>query len=73
MKLLSIALGAVVATSVVLEIVFRHEAHAELPWHLVPAFDLLYGIAGSLGLALFSKGIVGRLLQRVEDYYEDRN
>ena len=73
MKRPTIALGGIVGTSVVLEIVFRHQAHVELPWHVVPAFDLLYGIAGSLGLALWSKGIVGRLLQRVEDYYEDRN
>lgn len=73
MKRVSIALAVVLAATVVLEIAFRHQAHAELPWHLVPAFDLLSGIAGSLGLALFAKAIVGRVLQRTEGYYEDRN
>ena len=72
MRRLAVALTIVVAASIVLEIAFRHQAHAELPWHLVPAFDFVYGIAGSLGLALLSKGVIGRWLSRSEDYYGDQ-
>ena len=72
MKRLFLALGVVVAASVLLEILFSHEVHAELPWHLLPAFYFLFGLAGSLCLVLLSKGLVARLLQRSEDYYGNR-
>lgn len=63
--------GAIVAASVVLEIVFRHLAHPEYAWHEVPGFDFIYGLAGCLTIVIVSKWVGHRFLQRSEDYYRD--
>lgn len=55
--------------TVVLEIVFRHAAHPVLPWHSVPAFDLVYGAAGCALIVLGSKALGAAGLQKPESYY----
>ena len=58
---------------ILLELIYRHHAHAEFWWHVTPAFDLLYGFAGCIGIVLFSKWIGHAWLQRDEAFYEDDN
>ncbi|MGQ4808850.1 hypothetical protein NKDENANG_02243 [Candidatus Entotheonellaceae bacterium PAL068K] len=67
-----IAAGAMmVALSVVLELVSRHQGHATFWWQSTPAFDLLYGFAGCIGIVLGSKWLGHVWLQRDENYYGD--
>jgi hypothetical protein len=62
--------GLVVVVSMVLELLYRHHAHPVFWWHLVPAFDLLYGGAGAVGLVLVAKWLAHAWLERPEDYYD---
>lgn len=66
-----VALGIFVAGSALVEILAHDESHAVFVWHGLPAFDFVYGFAGCIALALFSKGLGHRFLQREESYYED--
>lgn len=56
---------------ILLDLVYRHHAHAEFWWHVTPAFDLLYGFAGCVGIVLISKWLGHAWLQRDENFYED--
>lgn len=66
-----IATAAVVAGSLVAEVVVGPSAHAELWWHGVPLFDFVYGLGGSVVIVLVSKWLGKTFLQRDESYYED--
>jgi hypothetical protein len=70
MKRWLVAVALFVAASVVLELPFRHLIHSELPWHLVPGFDFVYGFLGCAVIVLASKWLGHALLQRPEDYYD---
>jgi hypothetical protein len=66
------ALGALLAGAmVVLEVTFRHAAHAQHGWHAVPAFDLVYGFLGCALIVLASKTLGRAGLQKREDYYRE--
>lgn len=54
-----------------LDLIYRHHAHAEFWWHVTPAFDLLYGFVGCVGIVLISKWLGHAGLQRDENFYED--
>jgi hypothetical protein len=54
---------------VVLEIVFRHAAHPRLPWHAIPAFDLVFGFLGCAVIVVVSKALGRAGLQKPETYY----
>lgn len=74
MKRWAVAAVVFVAASVLLELPFRHLIHAELPWHLIPGFDFVYGLLGCTVIVLASKWLGHALLQRPESYYdEDRD
>jgi hypothetical protein len=66
-----IGAGVVLALTVVLDVAFRHLAHAEYPWHTWPGFDFLYGLVGCAAIVYVSKWLGHRFLQRDEGYYED--
>jgi hypothetical protein len=55
--------------SLVAEIAARGSLHALFWWHLVPGFDLLYGLLGCVAIVLVSKAAGAWFLQRPEDYY----
>lgn len=54
---------------IILDLAGAH-AHSETWWHAMPAFDLLYGVAGCVAIVLVSKFLGSTLLQRRENYYE---
>ncbi|MCZ6876466.1 MAG: hypothetical protein O7G88_23565 [bacterium] len=56
---------------VLLDLIYRHHAHAESWWHVTPAFDLVYGFIGCVAIILISKWMGQAWLQRGEDFYED--
>ena len=53
------------ALSVLLEVVLRHEGHGPW-WHVLPGFDLAFGIIGCVVLVLVAKAIGQIWLQRPE-------
>jgi len=56
---------------VLLDLIYQHHAHAAFWWHLTPAFDLLYGFVGCVGMVLITKWLGHAGLQRDENFYED--
>lgn len=73
MKRWWLAIGVFVAGSAFAEVLFHDESHAVFAWHRIPAFDFVFGFVGCLALALFSKWLGRRFLQRSESYYEDES
>lgn len=69
MKKTYICIAIAVAISVVVEALFAHP-HYHYPWHQIPGADILIAFAGAWALILFSKKILGPILQREEDYYD---
>ena len=69
MKKVYIVIAVAVAISVVVEALFA-EPHYHYPWHQIPGADILIAFVGAWALILFSKKILGPLLQRDEDYYD---
>ena len=53
------------ALSVLLEVFLRHEGHGPW-WHILPGFDLVFGLIGCVVLVLVSKAIGQIWLQRPE-------
>lgn len=53
------------ALSVLLEVFLRHEGHGPW-WHVLPGFDLAFGIIGCVVLVLVAKAIGQAWLQRPE-------
>ena len=53
------------ALSVFLEVFLKHEKHGPW-WHLLPGFDLVFGLIGCVVLVLVSKAIGQIWLQRPE-------
>lgn len=68
-KRVYLLLGAVIAVTVVVEVLFAHP-HYHMIWNSVPGFDLLIGFAGAWALILLAKVAMAKLLQRDENYYE---
>jgi hypothetical protein len=64
-----IVAGGVVALTVIMEIVYRQHGHAVFWWQSLPVFDLVYGLAGCVGLVLVAKWLGHAWLQRDENYY----
>jgi multisubunit Na+/H+ antiporter MnhB subunit len=58
-------------TTLVFELVYRHEVHAHDVWHTMPLFDLIYGFVGAIVLVWVSKWLGHTWLQREETYYGD--
>jgi hypothetical protein len=56
---------------VILDMALRHHGHPVFWWHVLPAFDLVFGVAGGLGLILAAKWLGHAWLERPEDYYGD--
>ncbi len=48
-----------------------NNAHGTHWWHHLPAFDLAYGLVGSVVIVVVSKVIGSVWLQRRDTYYED--
>lgn len=63
--------AALMAASLLAEIVAHEGAHALSWWHALPAFDFAYGVAGCLVIILVSKALGKAWLQRPERYYEE--
>ncbi len=66
-----IGIGVLGTLTIVLDFIYRHHAHTESWWHITPAFDLVYGFTGCVGIVLLAKWLGVAWLQRGEDYYED--
>jgi uncharacterized membrane protein len=66
-----IVVSVTVIMTAILEIAYRHHAHAAFWWHRTPVFDFVYGLAGCASIVLISKWLGHVWLQRHEDYYGD--
>lgn len=66
-----VGVGLLVALGVALDVLYRHLAHAEYPWHRLPGFDFVYGLAGCAAIVIVSKWLGHGFLQREERYYDD--
>ena len=53
------------ALSVFLEVFLKHEGHGPW-WHILPGFDLAFGLIGCVALVLVAKTIGQAWLQRPE-------
>ena len=67
MKRLGIAAGVTAIATVAAEVALRAHAHPVLPWHEVPAFDLVYGLAGCALIVYGSKALGRAFVQRPEE------
>ena len=75
MSLMKSSVVAVIVAAVVLvalEWSPLSEAHGHHWWHVLPGFDLLYGLAGCVAIVLVSKALGAVWLQRDERYYDPR-
>ena len=54
------------ALSVFLEVFLKHEGHGPW-WHILPGFDLAFGLIGCVALVLVAKAIGQVWLQRPEN------
>ena len=54
------------ALSVFLEVFLKHEGHGPW-WHILPGFDLAFGLIGCVALVLVAKAIGQAWLQRPEN------
>jgi hypothetical protein len=70
MRNVAVVLVAAAVALVALEWSPLSEAHGHRWWHVLPGFDLLYGLAGCVAIVLVSKAIGAVWLQRDEDYYD---
>ena len=68
-KKVYIILAAIMALTVVIEVLWAHP-HYHMIWNEVPGFDLLIGFAGAWFLIILAKKIMAHTIQRSEDYYE---
>ena len=66
-----VLVALVVCVSVLLEIVYRHQAHPAFWWQATPGFDLAYGIAACLALVLGVKWLGHAWLQRDRIYTDE--
>lgn len=71
-KRVYLLLAAVMAVMVIIEVIFAHP-HYHMIWNVVPGFDLILGFAGAWGLILLAKVAMAKLLQRDENYYDDKD
>jgi hypothetical protein len=68
-----LTVGIVLAVALGFDLLFVHHIHVSFWWHHLPAFELLYGLLGSLVLVWGAKWLGHAWLQRDADYYrEDR-
>lgn len=68
-KNIYIGIVVVLIASVILEVLFAHP-HTNAFWDVIPGFDLLFGVGGALLLIGLAKGILGPLMQKDEDHYD---
>ena len=61
--------GAVFLLLLVLEVVFVRP-HVFYWWHGFLGFDFLFGLLGTLLLLGLAKGLINKLVEREEDYYD---
>jgi hypothetical protein len=50
---------------------FARPPHGGPWWHLVPAFDLVYGFVGCVAIVVMSKALGKWWVQRSETYYDE--
>lgn len=60
------AAAAAAAVSVAAEVVAG--PYGYFPWHFIPGFDLVYGLAGCLAIIVLSKAAGKWFIQRPEGY-----
>ena len=65
-------LAAVMVVMVIAEVFFAHP-HYHMIWNTIPGFDIIIGFAGAWGLILLAKVAMAKLLQRDENYYDDKD
>lgn len=70
MRRVWIGTAVLIAVTLVLELSYRHLAHAEYWWHSLPGFDFAYGFLSCVVIVFGSKWIGHTFLQRDENYYE---
>lgn len=63
--------AALALASIAAEVVWHDASHAYSWWHRLPAFDLVYGLAGCVAIVVVSKALGAWWLQRPEDYWEN--
>jgi hypothetical protein len=66
-----VAWGGMIAMTVACDLLWRPFGHAAFWWHATPAFDVLLGLAGCLGIVLVAKWLGRVWLERHEAYYGD--
>lgn len=71
MKWFIMILGAVTAATIVAQYVGPH-AEKLYPWERVPLFWGLFGLAGTWVLVRLAKRLGKHVIQRDENYYNDR-
>ena len=64
MRRMFVLAAVVAALSIGLEVALHDDAHASLPWHAVPGFDLAFGMAGCFVIVEVSKALGKLWLQR---------
>ena len=70
-KKVYIILAAIMALMVIIEVLWAHPHH-HMIWNTVPGFDLIIGFAGGWALIILAKIIMAKLLQREENYYDEK-
>jgi hypothetical protein len=65
---MKICYGLAIALTILLGFFFGPE-HAVFPWHKVPSWDAIFGVAGALALLGVVK-LVGAINLREEDFYD---
>lgn len=61
--------GIVLLLMIALETIFAHP-HVFYWWHGLLGFDFIFGFLGALLLIGLAKGLVNKLVERKEDYYD---
>jgi hypothetical protein len=64
------AFAAIAAGCLVAEFLIPKDHGPETWWSRIPAFFMIFGFFGALGLALFAKGLGRTIVQKDEDYYD---
>ena len=71
-KRVYLLLAAVMVVMVIVEVFFAHP-HYHMIWNTIPGFDIIIGFAGAWGLVIAAKVAMAKLLQRDENYYDDKD
>lgn len=64
-----IILICIITVLFLVEIFFSH-SHFDMIWNRIPGVDVLIGFVGAWMLVLVAKGVMAKVMQRKEDYYD---